>query len=531
MKLKKHSSVYKCDKKRENVKPKNGNFRLLVTNYILSCIKLIREKSMPEKKIYSEILNKLNDACVIFTQTQNPAGSYQHSEIVMVNPSAERLFMFQTENMLGMDIRDVWTAAFGGETNREFYEFFVPGTEKNINGQGEIFCDKQGLWLSIKIFPVCEEKFAAIFQDISAIRIKELNERKQELLSILAHDIRAPISNISGLSEILLTTPLSEEQNDYAMMISHTASELCILINTIMDAARNASGKNRKMEVEFDLLMVMDIITDMFSLKINQKGLEFVCEIEKNVPLVLCGDSMRLKQIIMNIVSNACKFTDSGQICIHISCENISNEEIKLLINISDTGKGIETELMNNIFEPFAQSEKKGSIDGWGFGMNIVHQNLSLLEGEISIKSQPGRGSSFQIALPMKKAENQQSHYDTKKFQGKNILILEPEEATRKSLIQILEREDCNIYPLNNIEQIMQSDFFRYKFTGKVLLNIDQPEFLIALKSGCVNFFRNGNIQWIGLTRGHKHRNFHKLGLSACIPKPVRFSHLFTTIS
>jgi hypothetical protein len=233
----------------------------------------------------------------------------------------------------------------------------------------------------------------------------------------------------------------------------------------------------------------------------------------------------------MNIISNACKFTNSGQIYIHIGCENISNEEIKLLLNISDTGQGIETEFLNNIFDPFAQSGKKDSIEGWGFGMNIVRQNLLLMGGEINIKSQPGQGSCFQIALPMKKTENQQSHYDTKKFQGKNILIIEPEEATRKSLVQILERGNCNIYPLSNIEQIMQSDFFRYKFTGKVLMNIDHPEFQNALKNGCIDFFRNGNIQWIGLTRNHKHRNSHKFGLSACIPKPIRFSHLFSTIS
>src|SRR5665647_3200827 len=226
---------------------------------------------------------------------------------------------------------------------------------------------------------------------IEAKQIAEDAKRLQEqFLANMSHEIRTPMNGIQGMTDLLLETKLSDEQNDFAKTIKRSTDNLVVIINDILDFSKIKAGKLTIEKIDFKLNEVVENVKAIFRYRISEKGLTLKINVEQDVPNTLNGDPYRLNQILVNLVGNAIKFTHTGGIDINISIQKKSDAEIVLHFTIADTGIGIETDKINEIFESFTQAsvETSRKYGGSGLGLAITKQLLEIQHGNISVESE-----------------------------------------------------------------------------------------------------------------------------------------------
>ncbi|MEI6681630.1 MAG: PAS domain S-box protein [Bacteroidota bacterium] len=235
------------------------------------------------------------------------------------------------------------------------------------------------------------------------------NRAKSEFLANMSHEIRTPMNAILGYSELLGSMVSEQMQKEFLNSIKTSGNSLLTLINDILDLSKIEAGK---LELEFDYIDTVKFFSEfekIFSFKISEKGLQFHTEISSGSPAFLYVDGSRLRQILLNLVGNAVKFTNHGEITIRVlpmnprvtTYQNVKNEElIDLVIEISDTGIGIPEEFFNHIFDSFIQVKSKTNKGGTGLGLPITQRLVELMKGTITLKSQVGRGSTFTVTIP-----------------------------------------------------------------------------------------------------------------------------------
>lgn len=241
------------------------------------------------------------------------------------------------------------------------------------------------------------------------LEAEQANKAKSEFLANMSHEIRTPMNAILGYSELLGNLIKEKTQKDFLNSIKSSGRSLLTLINDILDLSKIEAGK---LELEFDYIETGVFFSEfekIFSFKLTEKGLRFITDIASGTPASLYLDGPRLRQVILNIVGNAVKFTQIGAIGIKIRCENprmviysdTKHEElIDLVIEISDTGIGIPKEFLNDIFESFIQVKSKSNQGGTGLGLAITHRLIQLMKGNITVQSEMGEGSTFIITIP-----------------------------------------------------------------------------------------------------------------------------------
>lgn len=230
------------------------------------------------------------------------------------------------------------------------------------------------------------------------------NEAKSNFLANMSHEIRTPMNAIIGMAEIALRGELSKEQRDNIEQIKASGKTLLSIINDILDFSKIESGK---MDINIEKYQTVSLIRDVVNIitsRIGNKNLEFIVDIAPDIPWELLGDSIRLKQIMINLANNAIKFTKQGMVKLKISYEPISKTEIWLQISVEDTGIGIKEEDMDKLFQAFQQvdSKRNRNIEGTGLGLSITKKLLMLMGGDIKVESQYGQGSVFTCLLPQK---------------------------------------------------------------------------------------------------------------------------------
>lgn len=234
---------------------------------------------------------------------------------------------------------------------------------------------------------------------------EELNRTQSHFFSSMSHEIRTPINTVLGLNEIILRQEdASEEIRRDARNIQGAGKMLLALINDILDVSKIEAGKMTIVPVEYSVGDIVSEMVNMIWLKANEKGLEFKVDIDPNIPSVLFGDEVRIKQILINILNNAVKYTHEGSITLHMESERIDEDNILLKITISDTGMGIPPEAIPHLFDSFQRvdEEKNRYIEGTGLGMSIVKQLIDLMGGDISVNSVYAKGSAFTVTLKQK---------------------------------------------------------------------------------------------------------------------------------
>ena len=231
--------------------------------------------------------------------------------------------------------------------------------------------------------------------------IEELNRAENNFFSSMSHEIRTPINTIIGLNEIILREDISDEVAENARNIQGASKMLLSLINDILDISKIKSGKMEIVNVSYETGALFSEIVNMIWIKAKEKGLEFKLHVDSSIPSMLCGDEVRIKQILINLLNNAVKYTSEGSVTLSVRCERQGVNRVRVWYSVEDTGMGVKKENIPYIFNAFRRvdAEKNRYIEGTGLGLSIVQQLVELMGGEISVNSVYTKGSTFIVSL------------------------------------------------------------------------------------------------------------------------------------
>jgi len=238
------------------------------------------------------------------------------------------------------------------------------------------------------------------------------NRAKSEFIANMSHDIRTPLAGIIGIASILEDEAPDESIKEYAHMLNMSGEQLLSLLNTVLELVASGSLRKRKLQLStFSIPHLLDNIFELElpSLKLNSIG--FKLEMEDHVPEFVLSDKEKLYRILLNILSNAIKFTHNGHICVQVSLIDQSEEDLTIRFDVQDTGVGIPKEDLHKVFNQFYRSTAthEGKFDGYGVGLHIVREYLNRLHGEVHIDSEMGKGIIY--PLPARSMRNQHSFY------------------------------------------------------------------------------------------------------------------------
>ena len=257
--------------------------------------------------------------------------------------------------------------------------------------------------------PSSKNEFITILKATEMARMEErraraANEAKSNFLANMSHEIRTPINAVLGMNEVILRECKDEKILEYSRNIEGAGKTLLSLINDILDFSKIEAGSMEINEAEYDFSSVLNDVYNMIRIKAEQKILELKFEIDENLPDTMIGDEMRLRQIMVNILNNAVKYTQEGSVTLTVSGTKDNDDTITLKIDVTDTGIGIREEDISTLFDKFKRLDvdKNKTVEGTGLGLAITYSLLELMGGSISVASEYGKGSTFTILLPQK---------------------------------------------------------------------------------------------------------------------------------
>ena len=369
---------------------------------------------------------------------------------------------------------------------------------------------------------------------------KEANLAKDQFLANMSHEIRTPMNAILGMSNLLFTTRLTEEQKQYAEIVSSSTGNLLSLIKDVLDISKLDSSGVQLEIADFNLQDVIEETLAMLAVKANEKKIELNMFLDKDVPIGLIGDGGRLRQVLINLINNAIKFTSVGGVSVKISKLEETEKDVLVKLVVSDTGLGIAKENISKLFKPFSQAEVSTTrkFGGTGLGLMISKQIVELFGGQIGVESVEGQGSDFWFTSRFEKQRDfVAAKYEGRDLTGIRILVVDDYEVTRELICDFLNDWGCRVVRVENALlalQQMNSAVENEDPFAVVLLDAEMPvmdgnQFAELIKNN--PRFSDSHIVMMTSNAHYTADELIKYGLTTSLRKPIRYNLLHNRLS
>lgn len=436
----------------------------------------------------------------------------KEGRIETYNPATAGIFNLDYEDLKGRNIGEIIPANVEDEDGKSFKNY------SSLKNQSLIGLHKDGkgirkgkglidLEINVNPFNFGEEsKFLWIVRDISQkkeyerklIEARELalsaSKAKSQFLSNMSHEIRTPLNSIIGVAEILReATKGDDEIEKYVDLFSRSSNSLLMIVNDILDLSKIEAGEINLEEMDLDLKDLIKTVSEMASIQVKKKDLNFKWKYDDSIPKYVLGDPTRLRQILSNLISNAVKFTETGEIKLEVTQVSKDYQGSRIRFAVSDTGIGISKEVQNKIFSPFVQENASTTrkYGGTGLGLSICKKLAELMDGEIGLESEPGEGTTFFFEIPMEKSDKKDDDISLELTHGaglKSVKEVHPEEFYRPLKILVAEDSPDNQmvlkvyfkkfpFEVTYVEngQLAVDEFRKNKF-DLILMDMQMPE-------------------------------------------------------
>ncbi len=417
------------------------------------------------------------------------------------NSAAERIFGYTADEVIGGNVNRLQPEPFHSEHDGYLRHYLETGQKKVIGiGREVIGRHKDGHEIPIDL-AVSEVEldnkrlFTGIIRDITdrkhaeqeLLEAKEkaeaASQAKSDFLASMSHEIRTPMNAIIGMAELLEETTLTQEQREYVHVFQTAGETLLSLINDILDISKLEAGHLELEQIDFDLRELLEKTCEILALRAHKKGLELACHLAPDTPERLQGDPLRLRQVLVNLIGNAIKFTEQGEIVVEVGAERPvpPDQPAELLFSVRDTGIGIPPEKQQTIFERFTQVDASTTrqYGGTGLGLNISQRIVEAIGGRIWVESEAGKGSTFFFSGSFEPAQSREAPDASVDLQGMRVLVVDDCDANRLVLRETLARWGATVTEAENgrigLERMQQAVDDRQLF-DLVLLDCRMPE-------------------------------------------------------
>ena len=390
--------------------------KVVVLTDITQMIQFEKELEEKESTILT-ILNNTADAIVTFDEM---------GEVYNSNQAVLQVFGYTADELVSINIFDVLkfdrgVSEVGSDSAKLYHD--VGSLNNSVN------YEMIGMRKNQEYFPMeislgrleiaGKPYYSAVLRDIEARKKNEeelklameaatkANKAKSLFLANMSHEIRTPLNSILGMADLLIETPLNDEQHRYVRNFRESGDSLLAIINDILDISKVESGQMELERVSFDLENTLDQVVDLHSVNAHEKAVEIVYDFDRRLPSEVMGDPFRLKQIVMNLLSNAIKFTNEGTVSLKVEVKNETEMGMDLQFSVRDTGIGIDKSKIDHVFESFTQADSSTTrmFGGTGLGLNITKTLVEMMGGELNVESRLGKGSTFSFVISLTKSK------------------------------------------------------------------------------------------------------------------------------